>query len=175
MVWLIRLKVHQEVTKLMTIPATPTEWKKNHIFLDQSHNQWISRSDTVHFQNNKTRISLSSVDMVTNSKRVRSWVINDSDILRCMNLIVTARVSHDQSYTTASDITLISHRCDSNIKRSIRQTILQQLRGLNHDERIVILNDYTLDELNTSTHKVMKFMMVPMITAGAYLLHLRIL
>ena len=171
----ILLKVHREVNKLMAVPATPTEWKRNHIFIDQSHNQWTSRSDTVHFENHRTRISLASVDMVTSSnKKVRSWVINDSDLLRSMNLIVTGKVNHDQNFTTGSDITLISHRCDSNLKRSVKATILQQLRGLT-DEKILIINDYNLDELNTSTLNVMKIMTIPMNSIGAYLLHLRIL
>ena len=69
----ILLKIHREVNKLMAVPATPTEWKRNHVFIDQFHNQWTSRSDTVIFENHKTKISLAAVDTVTGSnKKVRS-------------------------------------------------------------------------------------------------------
>ena len=82
----IFLKIHRQVNKLMAVPATPDEWKLNHVFIDQFHNQWTSRSDTVTFENHRTKISLASVDTVTGSnKKVRSWVIKDSDLLRSMN------------------------------------------------------------------------------------------
>ena len=108
------LKNQREVNKLVAVPSTPIEWKRGHVFIDRLHNQWTCRSDTVVFENHKTKINLISVDTVTNSnqKKIRSWVTSDADLLRGMNLIFTAKINQDQNFTTASNINLISHRCD---------------------------------------------------------------
>ena len=110
----------------------------------------------------------------SNQKKIRSWVTSDADLLRGMNLIFTAKINQDQNFTTASNINLISQRCDNNLKRGVRANLLQQLRSLGGDERILVINDFNLDELNTSSLNVMKIITVPMNSNG-HLIHLRIL
>ena len=170
------LKIQREVNKLVAVPSTPIEWKRGHVFIDRLHNQWTCRSDTVVFENHKTKSNLISVDTVTNSnqKKIRSWVTSDADSLRGMNLIFTAKINQDHNFTTASNINLISHRCDNNLKRAVRANLLQQRRSLGGDERILVINDYNLDELNTSSLNVMKIITVPMDSNG-HLIRLRIL
>ena len=171
------IKLQREINKL-TVPSTQMEWKRGQVFIDRLHNQWISRSDSVVFnvENHKTKINLISVDTMLNSnqKKIRSWITSDADLLRGMNLIFTAKINQDHNFTTASNINLISHRCDNNLKRAVRANLLQQLRSLGGDERIIVMNDYTLDELNTSSLNVLKIVTIP-IDSNGHLVHLRIL
>ena len=171
------IKLQREINKL-TVPSTQMEWKRGQVFIDRLHNQWISRSDPVVFnvENHKTKINLISVDTMLNSnqKKIRSWITSDADLLRGMNLIFTAKINQDHNFTTASNINLISHRCDNNLKRAVRANLLQQLRSLGGDERIIVMNDYTLDELNTSSLNVLKIVTIP-IDSNGHLVHLRIL
>ena len=170
------LKIQREVNKLVEAPATTTVWKRNHIFTDQALGLWTCRSDLVNFENHRNKIYLASVDSVTGTnKKVRSWVISNNELMRSMNLIFTGKVNQDQNFTTSSNLTLISHRCDNNLKRAVRASILQQLRSLNGDEKIAVLNDYNMDELNSSSLNVMKIITVPMNCHGAFLIQLRIL
>ena len=108
------LKIQREINKLVAVPSTPIEWKRGHVFIDRLHNQWTCRSDAVVFENHKTKINVISMDTVTNSNqmKIRSWVTSDADLLRGMNLIFTAKINQDHNFTTASNINLISHRCD---------------------------------------------------------------
>ena len=103
------------------------------MFIDRLHNQWTCRSDTVVFENHKTKINLISVTN-SNQKKIRGSVTSDADLLRGMNLILTAKINQDQNFTTASNINLISHRCDNNLKRAVRASLLQQLRSLGGDD-----------------------------------------
>ena len=157
------LKIQREVNKLVEAPATPTVWKRNHVFTDQALGLWTCRSDLVTFENHRNKIYLASVDSVTGSnKKVRSWALSNNELMRSMNLIFTGKVNQDQNFTTSSNLTLISHRCDNNLKRAVRASILQQLRSLSGDEKIAVLNDYNMDEFNSSSLNVMKIITVPM-------------
>ena len=170
------LKIQREISKLAEVPATTTIWRRSHIFIDQNLGSWTCRSDLVHFENNRSKIHLASVDSTTGTnKKVRSWIISSSEVIRSMNLIFSGKIVQDQSFTTCSNLTLISHRCDNNVKRAVRASILQQLRSLNGDERMAVLNDYTMDELNSSSLNVMKLITIPMQCHGAFLIQLRIL